>query len=94
MEHHVTLQVLNLSCTIDFCRFGKYELHDLVVLDQQTTGIIVSVEKETCRVLTTEVQPCSFTSPHYIVQTHHVNLAKIEPLMLWRIQEVRKILKG
>lgn len=37
------------------CRFGKYELHDLVVLDQQTTGIIISVEKDTCRVLTTEV---------------------------------------
>ena len=37
------------------CRFGKYELHDLVVLDQQTTGIIIGVDKESCRVLTTEV---------------------------------------
>ena len=25
------------------------------MLDQQTTGIIISVEKDTCRVLTTEV---------------------------------------
>lgn len=41
---------------LSLCRFGKYELHDLVVLDQQTTGIIISVEKDTCRVLTTEVK--------------------------------------
>ena len=38
------------------CRFGKYELHDLVVLDQQTTGVIISVSKDTCKVLTTEVR--------------------------------------
>lgn len=37
------------------CRFGKYELHDLVVLDQQTTGVIVTVEKDSCKVLTSDV---------------------------------------
>lgn len=36
-------------------RFGQYELHDLVVLDQQTTGVIIGVEKDSCQVLTSEV---------------------------------------
>ncbi|KAK9811747.1 hypothetical protein WJX72_009461 [[Myrmecia] bisecta] len=37
--------------------FGQYELHDLVVLDQQTAGIIVAVDKDTCRVLTNQGTP-------------------------------------
>jgi len=54
------------------CRFGKYELHDLVVLDQQTTGIIVGVEKDSCRVLTTEVPfaPSVLTSLDVVCWQH------------------------
>lgn len=55
-------------------RFGKYELHDLVVLDQQTTGIIVSVDKETCRVLTTEVHLQSPVLTQCIIQVHKQKL--------------------
>ena len=31
-------------------RFGAYELHDLVVLDQHTVGVIVEISKEACKV--------------------------------------------
>ena len=33
-----------------FGRFGAYELHDLVVLDQHTVGVIVEISKEACKV--------------------------------------------
>ena len=36
-------------------RFGEYELFDLVVLDQQTVGVVVAIDKDTCRVLTNQV---------------------------------------
>jgi transcription elongation factor SPT5 len=33
-------------------KIGDYDLFDLVVLDSQTVGVIVGIEKDTCRVLT------------------------------------------
>lgn len=36
-------------------KIGDYDLHDLVVLDHQTVGVIVHVEKDSCRVLTNHV---------------------------------------
>ena len=35
-------------------RFGEYELHDLAVLDHSTTGMIIAIDKDTCRVLTNQ----------------------------------------
>lgn len=35
-------------------RFGPYELHDLVVLDQATVGVIVEISKDACKVLTNQ----------------------------------------
>jgi len=35
-------------------RFGPYELHDLVVLDQATVGVIVEISKDSCKVLTNQ----------------------------------------
>ena len=32
------------------CRFGAYDLHDLVVLDHHTVGVIVEIAKEACKV--------------------------------------------
>ena len=40
---------MKLTCTCDD-RFGAYELHDLVVLDQHTVGVIVEISKEACKV--------------------------------------------
>lgn len=44
-------------------KIGDHDLHDLVVLDHQTVGVIVHVEKDSCRVLTNQVlrlsQTCS-----------------------------------
>lgn len=34
------------------CRLGAYELHDLVVLDQNVVGVIISIAKDSCKVLT------------------------------------------
>lgn len=38
------------------CRFGTYELHDLVVLDSNTVGVIISIAKDSCKVLTNKVR--------------------------------------
>ncbi len=38
-------------------KIGDYDLFDLVVLDSQTVGVIVGVEKDTCRVLTNAGDP-------------------------------------
>lgn len=45
-SHRVTLPL--------FHRFGPYELHDLVVLDQATVGVIVEISKDACKVLTNQ----------------------------------------
>ncbi len=34
------------------CRFGDYDLHDLIELDQQTVGVMIQADAETCQVLT------------------------------------------
>ena len=36
----------------DMCRFGDYDLHDLIELDQQTVGVMIQADAETCQVLT------------------------------------------
>ena len=36
----------------DVCRFGDYDLHDLIELDQQTVGVMIQADAETCQVLT------------------------------------------
>ncbi|KAL3147827.1 hypothetical protein ABBQ32_002553 [Trebouxia sp. C0010 RCD-2024] len=33
-------------------RFGEYDLHDLVELDQQTAGVMIAADAETCQILT------------------------------------------
>jgi hypothetical protein len=38
------------------CRFEGYDLHELVVLDQHTVGIIVSVTANSCKILTNKVR--------------------------------------
>ena len=38
------------------CRLGEYSLHDLVVLDQQTVGVIISIGSDSCQVLTNKNQ--------------------------------------
>lgn len=38
-------------------RFGQFSLHDLVILDQQTAGVIISISANTCKVLTNQVCP-------------------------------------
>lgn len=38
------------------CRLGGYEMHDLVVLDNTTVGVIVNVEQDALRVLTNQVR--------------------------------------
>ena len=34
------------------CRFGEYDLHDLVELDHQTVGVMIQADAETCQILT------------------------------------------
>ena len=34
------------------CRFGEYDLHDLVELDQMTAGVMIAADAETCQILT------------------------------------------
>eukprot|EP00887_Chlorella_sp_A99_P006595 scaffold3.g6595.t1 len=43
------------SSTID--SLGQYELHDLVVLDANTVGVVVGVEADSCTVLTNQGRP-------------------------------------
>lgn len=45
------MQDVTAFCLV-LCRFGEYELHDLVELDQQTAGVLVQADAETCQVLT------------------------------------------
>ena len=47
---------LRAHCSCDTIRFGEYGLHDLVVLDQQTMGVIVAIHATTCKVLTNQVR--------------------------------------
>ena len=44
----------------DMCRFGDYDLHDLIELDQQTVGVMIQADAETCQVLTNR----NAVSPH------------------------------
>jgi transcription elongation factor SPT5 len=37
-------------------RLGEYEMHDLVVLDNTTVGVVVDVESDALRVLTNQVR--------------------------------------
>ena len=46
-----------VAATID--SIGDYELFDLVVLDAQTVGVIIAVDKDSCRVLTNQGRPDS-----------------------------------
>lgn len=39
------------------CSIGGYDLFDLVVLDAQTVGVIVGVDKDCCSVLTNQGRP-------------------------------------
>ena len=44
------------SCALPLCRLGGYDLHDLVVLDATTVGVIVGVEADSVKVLTNQVR--------------------------------------
>lgn len=48
-------QAVAVATTLD--TIGDYELFDLVVLDAQTVGVIVGVNKDSCRVLTNQGRP-------------------------------------
>ena len=37
------------------CSFGKYELHDLLMLDDGSVGVLIAVAKDFCKVLTNKV---------------------------------------
>ena len=73
----VQIAKLGLTCQLDTillvtaftsvalaCRLGAYELHDLVVLDQNVVGVIISIAKDSCKVLTNRA---SFVAPPYKV---------------------------
>ena len=53
MHHHPCESSLKHGCGA--IRFGEYGLHDLVVLDQQTMGVIVQIHANSCKVLTNQV---------------------------------------
>ena len=47
--------MLSANCSKLFwleCRFGEYDLHDLVELDQTTAGVMIAADAETCQILT------------------------------------------
>ena len=50
------------------CRFGEYDLHDLVELDHQTVGVMIQADAETCQILTNRnaVSCFSFAAIHII----------------------------
>ena len=48
-------EAVAVATTID--SIGDYELFDLVVLDAQTVGVLVGVDKDSCRVLTNQGRP-------------------------------------
>lgn len=50
-------EAVAVAATID--SIGDYELFDLVVLDAQTVGVIIGVDKDSCRVLTNQGRPDS-----------------------------------
>ena len=51
---HITPSLPSLSLS---CRLGGYDLHDLVVLDNTTVGVIVGVEADAVTVLTNQGRP-------------------------------------
>ena len=55
LQHTFRCAVLAESVWVD-CRLGEYSLHDLVVLDQQTVGVIISIGSDSCQVLTNKNQ--------------------------------------
>jgi transcription elongation factor SPT5 len=52
-----TTEAVAVATTID--SIGDYELFDLVVLDAQTVGVIIGVDKDSCKVLTNQGRPDS-----------------------------------
>ena len=48
-------EAVAVATTLD--TIGDYELFDLVVLDAQTVGVIVGVDKDSCKVLTNQGRP-------------------------------------
>ena len=49
----------------DICSFGKYELHDLLMLDDGSVGVLIAVAKDSCKVLTNKV--CAQIDQHAYV---------------------------
>ena len=64
------------------CSFGKYELHDLLMLDDGSVGVLIAVAKDSCKVLTNKVRKESGTqckgcavSPAATVSGPHLHVA-------------------
>ena len=49
----------------DIRRFGDYDLHDLIELDQQTVGVMIQADAETCQVLTNRNAVSRHTMPQF-----------------------------
>ena len=67
------MQDVTAFCLV-LCRFGEYELHDLVELDQQTAGVLVQADAETCQVLTNR-NAVSHTLPVLTANAIHAYLS-------------------
>ena len=46
------VKLITLLLCVILCRFGEYDLHDLVELDHQTVGVMIQADAETCQILT------------------------------------------
>ena len=63
------------------CRFGEYDLHDLLELDHQTVGVMIQADAETCQILTNRIAVsffvlslplAAFTSTIFTTETSNV----------------------
>ena len=48
--------------SVSACSFGNYELHDLLMLDDGSVGVLIAVAKDSCKVLTNKVSLSQRTS--------------------------------
>lgn len=57
-------------------RFGEYDLHDLVELDQMTAGVMIAADAETCQILTNRNAVSLLYSTCYVLHVHQVTYTK------------------
>jgi len=55
---------------VSACSFGNYELHDLLMLDDGSVGVLIAVAKDSCKVLTNKASTHAALTATLVMDLH------------------------